>query len=144
MESREFIASGFARVRVFAELEVPSAQAGGLYRWFTLVGSLFGRSGRSIRGTTLLRLGGLWLLALLKAIFPISRESTVDCVDVFLAVRVDEVVDVTYSVDVGAWRSMYGFAVAVEVLIGDLNGFWAACVLYFVVDGSPDFGWKFP
>ena len=109
LETREFVAAGFTRVGVLAELSVPSAKVGRFDRRFPLVGTFFckGRSKRCVRRAALLRLGGLGLLALLKTLLgaallgaapSVSLESTVDRVDVFFAVRVDEVGNVVNCV----------------------------------------------
>ena len=147
LEAREFVAAGFARVGVLAKLGVPFAKVGGFHCWFSLVGALFreGRSERCVRRAALLRLGELGLLALLDALLgaallgaapSISLEATVDRVDVIFAVRVNEVGNVVDCVHLRAGGSMNRLAIAVKILIRELDGLGAVSILDFVVDGS--------
>ena len=93
----------------------------------------------------MLRFGELGLLTLLETLLgaallgaapSVSLESTVDGVDVFFAVRVDEIRNVVDGVDLRAGGSMDWFAIAVEILVRELDGLGAVSVLDFVMDGS--------
>ena len=101
----------------------------------------------------MLRFGKLGLLTLLRTLLgaallgaapSVPLESAVNGVDVVFAVRVDEIRNVVDGIDLRAGGSMNWFAVAVEILVRELDGLGAVSVLDFVMDGSADIRWQFP
>ena len=93
----------------------------------------------------MLRFGKLGFLTLLRTLLgaallgaapSISLEATVDRVDVIFAVRVNEVGNVVDCVHLRAGGSMNRLAIAVKILVRELDGLGAVSILDFVVDGS--------
>ena len=71
------------------------------------------------------------------------REASIDGVDVFFVVGIDEVWYIIYGVYWGGCRFVQRFSIAVKILVCYFDCLCAAEVFHLVVDCASDFGREF-